>query len=178
MIYGESAGGESVKQLLANPPSPLPFSSAILQSEQSLLTGNGLLNYQQVLVNFNCAGVPSPIACLRRVPATDLKAYIEPNSLAFPPVDGDGTSTSDVRASISTKKWARVPAVLGTNLNEARVFLAVYGLNNGTAAIDTVFNLLGIKSPAVKQSILALYAARGITDLYLVADRYVVSTFR
>lgn len=30
-VFGESAGGESVKQLLANPPSPLPFSAAIMQ---------------------------------------------------------------------------------------------------------------------------------------------------
>lgn len=38
-LFGESAGGESIKQLLANPPSPLPFAGAILQSENTVLIG-------------------------------------------------------------------------------------------------------------------------------------------
>jgi carboxylesterase 2 len=171
MIYGESAGGESVKQLLANPPSPLPFSSAILQSEQALLTGNGPMNYQQVLVNFNCTEAQSPVTCLRLVSPTELKAYIESKTLAFPPVNGDGTSIGDVRDSISTKQWAKVPVLLGTNLNEARVFLSVAGLSNGTAAVNAALSSLGVIPPALKQSILDLYAAQEIVDLYLVADR-------
>lgn len=167
MIFGESAGGESVKQLLANPPKPLPFSSAILQSQNSVISGNGLVNYGSVLLHFNCAN----IACLRLVPATQIKAYIESESLGFPPVNGDGTSIADVRTSITTRKWANVPAILGSNLNEARVFLAVLALNDGTAATNGIFDLLNITSSAVRDSIIAKYAAEGIKDLYVVADR-------
>jgi len=168
-LFGESAGGESVKQLLANPPSPRPFSAAILQSQNAVFTGNGLVSYKQVLTNFGCTN----IACLRTIDATAIKSYIEANSLVFPPVNGDGTSIDDVRPSILTRKWANVPTFFGSNLNEARVFLAVLGLNNGTAAVDGALASVGITDPKIRESILAIYAAKGIEDLYLVAERYV-----
>lgn len=174
-IFGESAGGESVKQLLANPPQPLPFSSAILQSQNAVISGDGLVNYQQVLAHFQCANVSSPIVCLRLVPAVDIKAYIESNSLGFPPVDADGTSVKNVRASIIKKKWADVPALLGSNVNEARFILARLGLENGTAAIDSIFTSIAINSSIERRSIIAEYAAQDITDLYVVADRQVAS---
>ena len=167
MVFGESAGGESVKQLLANPPTPMPFSSAILQSQNAVIFGNGELNYKQVLTNFGC----SDINCLRQVPAADIKSYIETNSLSFPPVNGDGTSTQDVRLSITSSKFANVPILLGTDLNEARIFLAVAGLNDGSAALDNQFDSLNLTSPVIRDSIIASYAAKGIDDLYLVADR-------
>ncbi|KAF3047840.1 hypothetical protein E8E11_000997 [Didymella keratinophila] len=167
VLFGESAGGESVKQLLANPPSPRPFSAAILESENAVFTGSGLASYTQVLANFGC----TDIACLRKVDATAIKSYIEANSVDLPPVNGDGTSIDDVRPSILSRKFANVPTFFGTNLNEARVFLAVLGLNNGTAAVDGAFTSVGITDLKVRQSILAVYAAQGIVDLYLTADR-------
>jgi carboxylesterase 2 len=167
MIFGESAGGESVKQLLANPPSPVPFSSAILESEQSLIPGNGLLNFKQVLLNFKCPDT----ACLRTIPAADIKAYIEKESLGFPPINGDGTSTSDVRPSITSGKWPKIPVMLGTNLNEARVFLAVAGLNDGPSALKYAFDQFNITSTALQNSIIAMYALKGITAGVDVADR-------
>ncbi|KAH7085047.1 liver carboxylesterase 1 precursor [Paraphoma chrysanthemicola] len=166
-LFGESAGGESVKQLLANPPKSLPFSSAILQSQNAVVTGNGLINYEQVKLNFKC----KDLACLRSVPALEIKAYIEAQSLGFPPVNGDGTAVSDVRASITTRKWANVPALLGSNLNEARVFLAVLGLNDGATALDGLFDLLNITSSTVRDSIVTTYAAKGITNVVDVVDR-------
>jgi carboxylesterase 2 len=73
-----------------------------------------------------------------------------------------------------SKKFASVPTFFGTNLNEARVFLAVLGLDNGTAAVDGAFRSVSITDPKIRQSILAVYAAQGIVDLYLIADRYVI----
>ena len=160
-----------MKQLLANPPSPRPFSAAILESQNAVFTGSGLVNYQQVLANFGC----KDIACLRKVDATAIKAYIESNSLSFAPVNGDGTSIDDVRPSILTKKFANVPTFFGSNLNEGRVFLAVLGLDNGTAAVEAAFASFGITDPTVRQSILAVYAAQGLDDLYIIADRYVLT---
>ncbi|RMZ70050.1 liver carboxylesterase 1 precursor [Pyrenophora seminiperda CCB06] len=170
MIFGESAGGESVKQLLANPPSPLPFSSAILQSQNAVLTGNGTANWLQVLKQFSC----TDMECLRKVPAADIKAYIESISLAFPPVDGDGTSTQDVRPNIMTGKFANVPTMFGSDLNEARVFLDVDGLKDGkygNTTLTAVFDMYGITSKSDRESLIALYASRGVTDPYAVADR-------
>lgn len=172
-LFGESAGGESVKQLLANPPSPRPFSAAIVQSQNALFTGSGLLSYKQVLANFGC----KDIACLRGVDALAIKSYIEAKSLAFPPVNGDGTSIDDVRGSIITRKWAKVPTLIGSNLNEGRAFLAEAGLDNGTEAIDGALATVGITDNNVRRSILALYAAQGVNDLYVIADRYVRPSF-
>ncbi|KUJ11309.1 alpha/beta-hydrolase [Mollisia scopiformis] len=53
-IFGESASGVSVKQLMAQPPSPLPFRAAIMQSEQAVLPGTGLASYQATLREFGC----------------------------------------------------------------------------------------------------------------------------
>ncbi|GKT71929.1 para-nitrobenzyl esterase [Colletotrichum tofieldiae] len=172
-IFGESAGGESVKQLLANPPSPLPFSAAIMQSQQSLLMGSGSDSYKKVLQQFKCQGESSPIACLRRVSATDIKAYIESAALVFPPVNGDGTSVSDVRGSITSKKWPKIPVLIGTTLNEARVFLAVESKTDSSSAMDSALSKVGITSTATKNSILAQYSAKGMSDLTVVADRII-----
>ncbi|KAF1930784.1 liver carboxylesterase 1 precursor [Didymella exigua CBS 183.55] len=168
-LFGESAGGESVKQLLANPPSPRPFSAAILESQNAVFTGNGLTSYKQVLANFGCKDV----TCLRKVDVTAIKRFIEVNSLNFPPVDGDGTSIDDVRTSILTRKFANVPTFFGSNLNEGRVFFAVLGLNNGTAAVDGALTSVGTTDPKARQSILAVYTAQGIEDLFVIADRIV-----
>jgi carboxylesterase 2 len=168
-LFGESAGGESIKQLLANPPSPRPFSAAILQSQNVALTGNGLASYAQVLLNFDC----KDIACLRKVDAREIKSYIEANSLVFPPVNNDGTFINDVRSSIRARMFADVPTFFGTNLDENRFLLAILGLNNGTAAVDGALTSAGITDPTVRRSIVAVYAAQGIQDGYVAAGRYV-----
>ncbi|KAJ4996290.1 Cocaine esterase [Colletotrichum sp. SAR 10_66] len=168
-IFGESAGGESVKQLLANPPSPLPFAAAIMESQQSLLLGSGLDSYNKVLKQFSCADV----ACLRKVDATAIKAYIESAALVFPPVAGDGTATKDVRPSISGKTWPKIPVMIGTTLNEARAFLAVDGMNDGSGAMSDALSMVGITDAATKNSILAKYALQGFNDPYILADRII-----
>lgn len=167
MIFGESAGGESVKQLLASPPSPLPFYSAIMESQQTSLIGNGKLNYLNVLAHFKC----TTIQCLRQVSATDIKNYILSAGLNFPPVEGDGTYVRDIRASINSGKFAKVPIMMGTNLNEGRAFLAAAGLSNGSTAINTVLSNLGLNSTAAQQNIISQYAGDIVNDALVLADR-------
>jgi carboxylesterase 2 len=104
-IFGESAGGESVKQLLANPPSPLPFRGAIMESQNTLLIGDGKANYNKVLSHFGCTSLD----CIRSVSGTDIQAYVNSEGLQFPPVDGDGTYTSNILLNIVSGKFADVP---------------------------------------------------------------------
>lgn len=61
--------------------------------------------------------------------------------------------------------------MLGTNLNEARILLATLELNDTTATASYALSSLNITSSAVGQSIFAKYAAEGIHDPYVVADR-------
>lgn len=123
-LFGESAGGHDIKQLLANPPSPLPFRAAIMESQNQLASGNGALSYAQVAKNFGCSTSTSTLACLRKVPATDLQAYITEEGLGFFEVTGDGTSVGkQAITSILSGKFADVPILIGTNAQEATVFV-------------------------------------------------------
>ena len=93
-LFGESAGGESIKQILAQPPSPLPFRAAILESPNAVTTSSPV-TWQQVLAHFGC----SDITCLRGVPGIDIRDYINSAGLGFGPVN-DMTNTPDVRPMI------------------------------------------------------------------------------
>ncbi|KAE9989657.1 hypothetical protein EG327_002420 [Venturia inaequalis] len=170
MIFGESAGGESVKQLLASPPSPLPFHSAIMESQQTFLIGDGKANYLNVLAHFGC----TTIQCLRQVSAADIKNYTLTAGLMFPPAAGDGTYVKDIRSSISSGKFAKVPIMMGTNLNEARLFLGAVGLtNDGSTIVNSVLSLFGLNSTAAQQNILSKYAADVINNDIVLADRII-----
>lgn len=164
-IFGESAGGESVKQLLAQPPSPLPFRAAILESEQSAAMSS-VVTYRQVLANFNCAD----ITCLRTVPGLAIQSYIESQNLGFGPVNDD-TNTPDVRPSILSGTFAKVPTLIGSNAAEFQIFLALLGVGSGQQALNLVYDSLQINSSAVRSSLLTTLAGAGITDATDVAIR-------
>ncbi|KAK1035302.1 hypothetical protein LTR74_018887, partial [Friedmanniomyces endolithicus] len=95
-IFGESAGGYSVKQLLANPPAPMTYRAAIMESEAALFTGNGLTSWEALVADLGCTASASQIDCVRAAPATQIENIIETNMLDFPPVSDNITSTSDV----------------------------------------------------------------------------------
>lgn len=157
-IFGESAGGESVKQLLAQPPSPRPFRAAIMESQNTVLIGDGKANYNKVLSHFGC----SSLDCIRGVPATDIQTYIDNEGLQWPPVEGDGTYTSNILPSIVSGNFANVPIMMGTNLDEAQIFLAVAGLDSGTNLVDGVLAVTGLNISSIENSLLSKYAAEGI----------------
>lgn len=121
-IFGESAGGYSVKQLFANPPSPLTFRAAIMESEASAFTGSGLASWQALVSFLGCATAASQIDCVRAAPATTIKAIIEQNMLDFAPVEDHITQSNDVAPEIVTHTAAQIPFLIGTNSQEGRVF--------------------------------------------------------
>jgi carboxylesterase 2 len=99
-----------VKQLLANPPSPLPYRAAIMQSEASA-TGNGTVSWTRLLTLLNCTSLtgPSALACARAAPASTIKNIIETSSLVFPPVADSVTSSANVAQQLNAKTFAHVP---------------------------------------------------------------------
>jgi len=138
-----------------------------MQSEQSLLIGDGWLNFQRVLRHFKCPDTN----CLKSFSAEEIKAYIVKEELAFPPVNNGKTSVSDVRPSIKNGKWAKIPVMIGSNFNEARFFLAPKNLTDGQAALDAVFEYFNITSTALKTAIKLTYGQKAITDLLELVDR-------
>ncbi|KAJ6785455.1 hypothetical protein PWT90_01165 [Aphanocladium album] len=135
-IFGESAGAASVKQLLAYPPSPLPFRAAIMESQGAVLPALPELSYGLVAKEFGCAYAPSSIDCLRNIPAADLASFISKKDIFFPPRDDHATWTSDVRPRIRSKDFANVPIFLGSNADEGRLFAAALGLSNASFTVD------------------------------------------
>ncbi|KAL3481111.1 alpha/beta-hydrolase [Aspergillus californicus] len=134
-VFGSSAGGFSTKQLVATPPSPLPFYAAIMESQTAALPEDGAANYQNVSQHFGC----TDINCLRNVPMHDLQNYILGNNLFFYPSVDNVTCVSDIRKSIDKGTSANVPIILGTNANELSGL--VYQISdNGTADVDSTLN--------------------------------------
>ncbi|KAE8150467.1 Carboxylesterase [Aspergillus avenaceus] len=113
-IFGESAGGYSVKYLLAKPPPGPPFRAAIIESQETLLPGNASMNYQNVSDHFGC----SDIDCLRQVPWREIQGYVANASLYFKPVTDNVTYVADIRDSARTGEFANVPLLIGTNKDE------------------------------------------------------------
>ncbi|KAL4788733.1 Carboxylesterase [Aspergillus venezuelensis] len=136
-IFGESAGGYSVKQLLATPPSPLPYRAAIIESQQRILPGNGTDNFINAMAHFNCDNTE----CLRQVPVQELTDYIKNQSFFFAPVYDNITCVSNVESTIESGQFANVPLLMGTNRNELSSL--VYNLSsNGTSTTsDTLVAL-------------------------------------
>ena len=144
LLFGESAGGYSVKQLLASPPRPLPFAAAIMQSQQSGHTADSKRSWERVADHFGCHDRISHLRCLREVPALKLKDFIETHYVGFGPASDDGTSTMDVRKSIDSGAFAKVPIMIGTNANEARAFEAFIGLEQGADVFELISKFLNI----------------------------------
>ncbi|KAJ5488048.1 carboxylesterase [Penicillium desertorum] len=154
-IFGQSAGGYSVKQLVANPPTPQPFQAAIIQSQQVLLGRNGKENYYKLLKAFNCRDLP----CLRDVPAEDIKVYTGLKRLSFPPTSDDATSLTDVRDSFCDNKFANTPIMLGTTKDEATIFVKQFFdlAKDPWASEDLVFDFLGLGDERDRSSLKRAY---------------------
>lgn len=173
-IFGQSAGGYSVKQLLANPPSPLPFQAAILESEGLSNKKNGTDNYYNVALHFGCIDCASSLDCLRKVNSTDLINYIAQNAIGFNPVEDNITQSNDVRASIASHRWARVPYFLGSNADEATFILAESGIGPNSTVPAAVVLETTFGDPILVAKIQDAYAAYSASvngSTYLLASK-------
>lgn len=172
-IFGESAGGYSVKQLLANPPSPLTYRAAIMESEAASFTGNGLVSWEALVAGVGCTAAASQIDCVRAVPATEIKNFIEMQMLDFAPVADNITSSNSVAPAITSGRFAHVPFFQGTNSQEGRVFAYIAGLEstNITTAEALAAELPG--EPALQAAILAAYPASITDSPYLLIAQFI-----
>ena len=156
-IFGESAGGYSVKQLFANPPTPLPFHAVILESEATSLNPNATIAWTTLVESLNCTQATSQLACVRAAPASIIKSIVEHAALLFSPVQDSVTSSSDVRREILSGKAARVPFLIGTNSQEGRVLVAPE-LTGPSPSVAGFVNVTFAGTPAALQSaVIAAY---------------------
>ncbi|OJK04680.1 hypothetical protein ASPACDRAFT_49092 [Aspergillus aculeatus ATCC 16872] len=143
-IFGQSAGGYSVQQLLAAPPGPKdrpPFRAAIMQSFARAFGGNGTANYLNAAEHFNCTEKDEEVlACLRRVDAVELRDYAAQAELDFAPVEDHHTCITNVTDHIlNGPGLADVPLLLGSTRDELSGM--VYALSsNATDPVHTTWH--------------------------------------
>jgi carboxylesterase type B len=147
LIFGESAGGYSVKQLVASPPAgKLPFHAAIMQSQASGVHGDPAV-FAKLAKQLGCAAGKGELACVAAAPAAKIKDLIEHAGHQFGPVQDGVTHLTDVRDAFKAGKAAKVPMIIGTNADEGRPFAAI-GLSNGGDVVDFFGAFLGDRDAA------------------------------
>lgn len=152
-IFGESAGGYSVKQLYVNPPKPVPFRAAIMQSQAASFTP-GADGWNGLAAALNCTG-PSTLECVRAAPAAQIKDIIERKALSFGPVVDNVTASGTVAEELKTRDTAKVPFIIGTDNDEGSAFAVSLGLTF-PGAFDAF--LLSIPIPEIQEALKKHYA--------------------
>ena len=189
-VFGESAGGNSVCAQLASPLATGLFERAI--SESGSCAGEGLQPVSEATMvqrseafaaRVGCPDPATMVACLRALPASKLLSDPSTNldTLAatwVPDVDGY-VETHTLQDAWSGGAYDHVPMLVGTNLNEGRLFVFLFDelphLSALTPAEYTAYAQQTFGSNA--SSVLAQYpiSAYGATDLakgQLVTDGY------
>ncbi len=173
-IFGESAGGLSVLSQLASPGAHGLFSGAIVESGAYTLTPQtrsaAEIDGKAFADRAGCADQRA--ACLRGLPVSTILK--DQDSGYQPDIDGL-VLTRSLKSAFATGKFNHVPVTDGTNLDERRLFVAIYQLIGDpvTAAnyqqmiasilhvsaptagtIDTQYPLSSYSSPAIAMSAL------------------------
>jgi para-nitrobenzyl esterase len=180
-IFGESSGGNSVCSQVASPPATGLFQRAI--SESGFCGASATLDVHsqpQVIADseayaarVGCPDAATMLSCLRALPASKLEADPTVSNPApsvgvwVPDIDGYVLPRS-LQDAWSSGRFNHVPMVIGTNLNEARLFVALDEVpqlkaltpEQYTAWVEQVFG-------SQAQSVLAEYpvSAYGAADL-------------
>ena len=127
-IFGESAGAYSVKQLVANPPHPLPFRAAILESQARGPTDNNEKNWATLEAELGCnstSAATSSLACVRAASANRILDILNRRALSFSPTYDNVTDVASVEDAFYQGKAAKVPILIGTNADEGSVLTSV-----------------------------------------------------
>lgn len=121
----------SVDYFLSQPPEPLNFRAAIMQSGTSTFRARPAnpANGWNILVNgVGCTNATDVLECMRSVPVDDLKSYQERNRVPWAPIFDNVTSAFAARSNRlkSTQDnpgaFARVPILGGSNADEGRLY--------------------------------------------------------
>ncbi|SMR46709.1 unnamed protein product [Zymoseptoria tritici ST99CH_1E4] len=126
-LFGESAGSFSIDALLTSysKDDRPPFRGAILESGQISYSASAnpstVPAWNQLAASFNCPE-SSTLECLRNVPATDIKKYIEENALHFNYAFDGVTAFRDAANRRKNGQIAKIPILIGSNAQEGRIF--------------------------------------------------------
>lgn len=160
-LFGESAGAVSADLHVVMTPENPPFRAAILQSGSAVPKMEDVADWEPLVEGMGCKDTRSPIACLRRKKATDIKEYLERNRLLFAAVVDNVTTAGNIGERRLAGNTAKVPILTGTTAEEARVFLHIDGAG---LTIDEFLNTTFPNMPELHAALRALYP-RGSPNL-------------
>lgn len=127
-IFGESAGGVSVCNLLASPPAKGLFHRAVIQSGGCDLTTEPEETYERARIlasNAGCDG-DDALDCLRKIPPEEL---MKTEGARFGTSHNDGYIIPDTPIELIKKgDFNRVPVMVGNTRDEINLFLAPTGV--------------------------------------------------
>ena len=170
-IFGESAGGHSVLSHLASPGSAGLFDKAIVQSgsysPNQLTQAQGEAAFGTPLVQATGCDQASDIAtCLRELP---VQAILDAQAGSQLPVTGGTVLPISINQALATDDWNEVPVMIGSNLNEGRLFVGIEILTSRTPVDASNYE---DKVEALLASDPRAYSRQTVADLYLerIAD--------
>lgn len=141
---------------MANPPTPPQFRAVVMESQASFTTSvaGPSPNYAQVVAKFGCSSQPSPLDCLRQVPAADIKSFTSAQDMTWIPVQDGITQFDSVTGKISDRTFANVPFFVGSNLNDASY--QALGQNSSQVAEEFLF-LFSKGNTTIQNAIVSQY---------------------
>jgi carboxylesterase type B len=153
-IFGQSAGGVSVDELITTIPQNPPFRAAIMQSGQTSIyinhNNSNTEPWDALMEVLNCSSAGDVLACARSAKASTLKNIVEKTPLYFSPVSDNVTQLEFPEAARVAKKVAQVPILLGTTADEGRFF--TFGQTNTTAFLSQTFPGLPMLWSAIEKA--------------------------
>ncbi|KAK3670672.1 hypothetical protein LTR78_009507 [Recurvomyces mirabilis] len=139
MIFGESAGAESVQALLASPKAIGLFRGALMQSNyyQPYVPVAQAVNRttNAILRETGCNTTTNQLACLQAYNATALINL--PTNFNYPVIDGTYLTSSyiNLNASAAGRDISSVPVISGVNRDEEGVLIPNFDTTNLTQSI-------------------------------------------
>jgi para-nitrobenzyl esterase len=165
-IGGHSSGAQNVCYHLSAPESQGLFSAGIIQSGPDCFSqtqADAESTGSSIATTVGCTDPSTVLACLRGADTRALlQAFQTAQDSGYNPVIVTGTKTmmNDPRQNVATGKFAHVPVVIGTNLDEARTFFGFLIGASEQGYVDFINAVDGGKAPAI----LGLYSWQSSSD--------------
>ncbi|KAF4627233.1 hypothetical protein G7Y89_g10927 [Cudoniella acicularis] len=182
-LWGQSAGAQSVDYYnFAYPTDPI-VSGLIMDSGTALLPSgtydSSHSNFSFVASQFGCgnASAKRELDCMRNVSSVNIEAFLKEYgdngttpALSFSPVNDERTKFANYTARALAGNFTRVPAIVGTNINEGASLVA-WNPDGPNMTVANLVTLDGFLCPAV-QTTTNRYTVSSPTYRYLYTGNF------
>jgi len=184
-LFGESAGGHSVLSHLVSPATAGLFHKAIVQSGsynptqiplKGLVSGETLFGAPFVHA-IGCAEAEDVAACLRGKSVEEI--LTAQGATVYLPVTGTAVLPKSIQEALSEGDYHNVPVMIGSNLHEGRLFVALEEIARFQAALAegksipeaaAAMPLTGDDN--YRQAVIALLSENPLLNAAQIADDY------